>query len=99
MKPLFTISCFAASALAADCSGPTQEIPSELLHLYWDARTQMCSNTRCALGKDCTVEAGANVNNRAMSVIIQRRKNGVKGFKDCYVSNLTRRLAESFYIY
>ncbi|KAJ2975861.1 hypothetical protein NQ176_g5276 [Zarea fungicola] len=76
---------FAAPALAAECSGDsTNGMPSELLHLFWDARNQMCSNSNCGLGQDCNVQVTGNFNNKVVSVILMRRKNGVKGFKDCY---------------
>ncbi|KAJ2974367.1 hypothetical protein NQ176_g6095 [Zarea fungicola] len=46
----------------------------------------MCSNAKCALGKDCSVQTAASVNNKLLSVILTRRKNGVNGFKDCYAA-------------
>ncbi|KAJ2969268.1 hypothetical protein NQ176_g8754 [Zarea fungicola] len=62
-------SYFVASALAANCWGSVSGIPSELLHVYWDARNQMYI---------------WDFGNKQLSVILQRRKNGVKGFHDCY---------------
>lgn len=88
----------AAPALAAECyGGSSNGMPTELLHLFWDARNQMCSNSHCGLGQDCNVQVSGNFNNKVVSVILMRRKNGVKGFKDCYVSG--RIVAKFFPLY
>lgn len=61
-------SYFVASALAANCWGSVSGIPSELLHVYWDARNQMCSNEKCALHQDCNVQtSGTLVTNSSQS--------------------------------
>lgn len=82
---LASLGCFAASALAADCSNPAGPIPSELLHVYWDARNKMCSNSDCAQGKNCVVSAAATSNNKELVVVLSRTKSSGSGFPYCYV--------------
>lgn len=79
-------SYFVASALAADCWGSVNGIQTEHYRAYWDARNQMCHNEKCAQGQDCNVQTSVTSGGKQLVVILQRRKNGVKGFKDCYVS-------------
>jgi hypothetical protein len=80
------LSGFVASAIAADCWGSAGSLPSDLLHAYWDARTQMCSNSNCAYQQDCQVQTSASGGNGKISVTLRRSKTAeAKGFKYCYV--------------
>ncbi|KAJ2966719.1 hypothetical protein NQ176_g10015 [Zarea fungicola] len=79
------LSYFAASAKAAECSGNAPALPGELLHAYWDARNQMCSNTNCPYEQNCRVTVPAADANGVLMVILTRSKPpAVQGFPNCY---------------
>lgn len=92
------LSYFAASAKAAECSGPAPALPGELLHAYWDARNDMCGNANCAYQQDCRVTVPAGDANGILFVTLTRSKApAVEGFINCYVSTFKFLLKKTFH--
>jgi hypothetical protein len=81
---------FFMSALAADCSGNSNDRLEDYKDAYWSAREKMCGNTECTYQESCTTRATKTVGQswaKTTVAVELKRKNtgGKKGFKDCWV--------------